>query len=697
METEEVEALSPEAIRKVVHELRVHQVELETQNEDLRQTREELDLSRQRYFDLYDLAPVGYCTVSEKGLVLEANLTAATLLGKVRSTLVKQPFSRFIHHEDADNFYHYLRRLFNTGRPDGVELRMRRDGSDSSFWARLEATVAEDGDGPALARVVMSDVSERRRHEEALRESEANFRALAENSTAATFIVQGEKFVYLNTTFIETSGYALGDLDTVSFWELLGPELRDEIKARAQVRQEHNDRTPKRYEVKVISRSGTEKILDVSVAGIEFNKKPAILGVAMDITDRKKAEELLELKVRERTRELEEAHEKLIEETSRKEHVEHQLRQAQKMEALGTLTGGIAHDFNNILAAIVGFTELAADRAAKGSMEERYAKRVLQAGLRGRNLARQMLAFSRKTEEEEKPLQMGTVLLETLDLLKATTPSTIGIKTEIAKESGLIYGDPVHIQQLFMNLCTNAIHAMRDSGGVLDIALSDVTVPVSDGRMEPGPYARLVVSDTGVGMAPEVVDKIFDPFFTTKGPGEGTGLGLSVVHGIVSHSNGVVFVESEPGKGSTFTVYLPEIAGEGAPETHEEAAIPTGSERILLVDDEEALVEVGKDILAELGYQVTSRTSGRDAVALLKEDPSRFDLIITDVTMPEMTGIDLARGVLAIRPDMPVIVCTGYSHLVDADKAKAAGIRAFAMKPLTKREIAKTIRRVLDK
>ena len=250
-----------------------------------------------------------------------------------------------------------------------------------------------------------------------------------------------------------------------------------------------------------------------------------------------------------------------------------------------------------------------------------------------------------------------------------------------------------------MNLCTNAAHAMREKGGTLDIKVDDFSVDPSTGNdlgMAPGQYMRLLVRDTGIGMPPDVMERIFDPFYTTKGVGEGTGLGLSVVHGIVKQHDGHITVESEPGRGSTFTVCIPQIAEEPETDVVSDDEIPTGSERVLFVDDEEALVEMGEDILAELGYEVTSRMNGREALALFRLDPSRFDLVITDQTMPEMTGIELAKEILAIRADMPIIMCTGFSYLVDADKATAAGIRAFAMKPLTKREIAKTIRKVLD-
>ena len=324
----------------------------------------------------------------------------------------------------------------------------------------------------------------------------------------------------------------------------------------------------------------------------------------------------------------------------------------------------------------------------------------MDAGLRGRELIRQMLTFSRQTPQEKKPLLLSTIVNETARFLRASIPSTISIRVNVESESGLILADPVQIQQVLTNLCTNAAHAMREKGGTLDIALSDFSVAPSNGDphgIAPGLYMRLTVRDTGVGIPREIVDKIFDPFFTTKKLGEGTGLGLSVVMGIVKQSQGYITVESKPGRGSTFTVYFPKVAEKPiADAVASDEPIPTGSERILFVDDEKPLVLMGEALLAELGYEVTSRTSSREALELLKQDASRFDLVITDQTMPEITGVELAREILAIRPELPVILCTGFSHLVDADSAKAAGIKGFVMKPLTKREIARTVRAVLD-
>ena len=413
----------------------------------------------------------------------------------------------------------------------------------------------------------------------------------------------------------------------------------------------------------------------------------------------RKAHDELETRVKERTEELVQAYEQLVQETKGRERIEAQLRQAQKMEALGTLTGGIAHDFNNILAAIIGFTEVVRDHRTDGDRDRHHLDRVLEAGLRGRDLIRRMLAFSRKTEQEKKPLLLANLVTETVKFIRSSTPATISIRLDVTNGEGTVFADPVQVQQVVLNLCTNAVHAMREKGGTLDLEVSDETIDESEGTrrgMKPGPYVKLAVRDTGAGISPAIMSKIFDPFFTTKKLGEGTGLGLSVVHGIVHQHDGYIFAESEAGLGSTFTVYIPMVEGEPASQEITDHPAPSGTERVLFVDDEELLAEMGRDMLEDLGYQVTVTTSSAEALELFRTDPGRFDLVITDVTMPEITGVELAREMLAVRADIPIIMCTGFSHLVDADAAKAAGVRAFTMKPLTKREIAMTVRAVLE-
>jgi signal transduction histidine kinase/ActR/RegA family two-component response regulator len=382
-----------------------------------------------------------------------------------------------------------------------------------------------------------------------------------------------------------------------------------------------------------------------------------------------------------------------------KDKLRGQLIQAQKMEAIGTLAGGIAHDFNNILSAIIGFTEISIRDVSPGSKLEDNLRRVLNAGIRAGDLVKQILTFSRQTDQEVRPVQVKPIAKEALMLIRASLPVTIDIHQDIRSDSSIM-ADPTQVHQIIMNLCTNAAHAMQDAGGRMVVSLTDVergaevTGPHPD--MAPGPFIKLTVSDSGHGMAPEIKDRIFDPFFTTKEQGEGTGLGLSVVHGIVKGCGGIVSVESTPGAGSTFNVFIPVIESEQGAEIVTRAPLPTGTERILFVDDEEYQVEMGKQVLENLGYSVTATTSSQEALKVFGAKPDAFDLVVTDMTMPNMTGEVLATEIMTIRSDVPIILCTGYSEKITPAKAKALGIREVVMKPAVVEEIARTVRRVLD-
>ena len=410
------------------------------------------------------------------------------------------------------------------------------------------------------------------------------------------------------------------------------------------------------------------------------------------------AHDELERRVGERTAELLKLNEQLKREIEERKQVEKQLRQAQKMEALGTLAGGIAHDFNNILAVILGFTEIALNMP-EDTRTQHWLKQVLKAGDRAKELVQQILAFSRETERERKPIRITPILKETLKLLSASLPATIEIREDV-DASGAILGDPTQVHQVLMNLCTNAAYAMREDGGVLTVSQSDVELDVEGAarypNLPPGSYLRLIVSDTGHGMDRAVMERIFDPYFTTKEPSEGTGLGLSVVHGIVQSCGGRIAVYSEPGKGTTFHVVLPRIDREAAPKAETLAPLPTGNERILFIDDEDMLVEIGQEMLAYLGYDVVARTNSVEALETFRAGPDRFDLVITDQTMPNMTGAELAGELLRIRSDTPIILCTGFSEVITEEQAEAIGIRRFLMKPILRREMARTIRNLLD-
>ena len=397
--------------------------------------------------------------------------------------------------------------------------------------------------------------------------------------------------------------------------------------------------------------------------------------------------ETLEKKVEERTKEL--------------ATYERQLQQVLKIQAIGTLAGGIAHDFNNILFPIVGYTELTMDEVSEDSVAHKNLEEILKAAHRAKNLVQQILTFSRQSDQERKPIKIQNIITETLRLLRASIPASIEIIHKIQDDCGHIMGDPTQIHQVIMNLCTNAYHAMQDKGGKLEVILTEIDVGykemIDKVGMQPGKHLRLLVKDEGCGMEASVLDRIFEPYYTTKEQGKGTGLGLSVIHGIVKNHGGDITVKSTPGKGTIFQVYLPLIEDVDPDVEFEstDGAIK-GEERILLVDDEEQIVAMEQQMLENLGYRVTARTDSAEALKVFAEHPQNFDLVITDMTMPHMTGDQLAQKMLDIEPNIPVILCTGFNQGITEEKALAMGIPKFVMKPVVKKELATTIRTVLD-
>ncbi|MEW6218708.1 MAG: response regulator [Thermodesulfobacteriota bacterium] len=384
------------------------------------------------------------------------------------------------------------------------------------------------------------------------------------------------------------------------------------------------------------------------------------------------------------------------------EMLERQLRQAQKMEAIGTLAGGIAHDFNNILGAIIGCTELALLDTPAGSLVHRHLEEVHKASQRAKTLVRQILTFSRRTEQMRLPIRVTPLVEEVLAMLRASLPSFIEIRQHLDTQEDTVLADPSQICQLVMNLGSNAGHAMRQHGGVLTVGL--IHVPAEAAELPPQlpasrtGYLRLSVADTGEGIHCEHLDRIFEPYFTSKEQGDGTGLGLAIVHGIVKACDGWIKVQSTPGQGSLFEVLLPLAADAetGKGELADLRQLPEGRERLLVVDDEEALVWSLMQALGRLGYQVVGTTSSLEALELLGDQASGFDLVITDQAMPDLTGVELARRLLAARPGTRIILCTGFSELVSLEKACAMGIAAFLVKPVDTPYLARTIRQVLD-
>jgi PAS domain S-box-containing protein len=379
--------------------------------------------------------------------------------------------------------------------------------------------------------------------------------------------------------------------------------------------------------------------------------------------------------------------------------MQEQLRESQKMQAIGSLAGGIAHDFNNILAAIIGFSEMAIDDVTDGFTVEKNLRYILKSAIRGRDLVKQILVFGRKTNPEREALSLSPLIKETIQFLRVSISANIGINLSITTSSDTVVASPTEIQQILMNLGTNAALAIEEKGGTVDIVLSDIDcapglpiLEINDGAEE---YVQLMVKDTGIGMNSDIMKRIFEPFFTTRGPGAGTGMGLAVVYGIVNDLCGAITVESQPGVGSIFRVLLPKAKDKEKKSEVLTGQIPKGTESILFVDDEDMLVEWAEASLTKLGYRVTALSDPVKALTSFSSDPSRFDLVITDQSMPSMLGIQLAQELLALRPDIPIILCTGRSETTFPESAKEAGIRRFLMKPLTKRELAMAIRSVL--
>jgi signal transduction histidine kinase/ActR/RegA family two-component response regulator len=394
--------------------------------------------------------------------------------------------------------------------------------------------------------------------------------------------------------------------------------------------------------------------------------------------------------------------EKMVEErTKALANSERQLQQVMKLQAIGTLAGGIAHDFNNILFPIVGYTELTMDDIPKDSQARQNLEEILKATNRAKELVQQILTFSRQNCQERKPLKVQSLIKEAVKLLRATIPSSIEIECNIDEFCGLIKGDPTQIHQIIMNLCTNAYHAMQETGGKLEVSLKETNISYEQSvervGMKVGKHVELVVKDSGHGMDQQVIERIFEPYYTAKKQGKGTGLGLSVIHGIVKNHGGDITVSSQPGKGSSFKVYLPIIDEvEEEIQTDDPLIEINGKERILLIDDEQQIIDIERQILERLGYTVTSKTDSQEALEEFAAQPDHFDLVITDMTMPKMTGDQLAQRMMDIKPQIPVILCTGFNEAISEEKALAMGIDKFVMKPVVKDELASTIRTVLD-
>lgn len=677
--------MSADEIERAMHELRVHQIELEMQNEELRKTQAELDATRARYFNLYDLAPVGYCTISKQGMLQELNLTASNLLGVARGRLAVQPiFSHFIKKEDQDIYYLYRKKLFETGNPQTYELRMvKEDGG--TFWAHLSATVAQDEDGKPICHVVISDITDRKLMEEALRGSEEKYRVLVNNLSSGVVVHAPDSSVLFSNPMASTllgltDDQMQGKVAMDPAWNFLREDGTTVPLAEYPVNRVLSSGESISNQVLGINRPDRiEPVWVLCNAFPMMDKEAQLVQVVVsfsDITKIKQAEnEQLKL--------------------------EAQLQQSQKMESVGRLAGGVAHDFNNMLGVILGHTEMALDEVDPTTTVYEDLKEILMAANRSADLTRQLLAFARKQTVSPKVLDLNATVMGMLKMLRRLIGEDIDLAWMPGSALWAVSIDPSQIDQMLANLCVNARDSIADVGRIT-IETGNCTFDEAYCADHPGftagAYVRIAVSDTGCGMDKETQSHIFEPFYTTKGIGEGTGLGLSTVYGAVKQNNGFITVYSEPGQGTTFTIYLPRHKGKPRPITKDNPAAPDspGNETILLVEDEPSILKLTKMMLTRQGYSVLAASTPAEAIRLAREHPGSIHLIMTDVVMPEMNGRDLSRSIQAFRPDIKRLFMSGYTADVIAHQGVLDQGVHFIQKPFSKKDLIAKVHAAIE-
>jgi len=635
---------------------------------------EALEASEFRFRSFVENANDIVYTLSPAGVFTYISPNWLDFLGEPAEEALGKSFELYVHPADVPLCLKFLQRVLDTGKKqNSVEYRVRH-ANGSWRWHVSNGSPMRDPGGDVIGFLgIGRDVTEQKHAEEALRENERFLRTVLQTTADGFWVLDSEGVITdVNEASCRFSGYTRDEILGLHISDMDADHSPDQTRER--IRRVIADGA-ELFEARHRRKDGSLYPVEISAAYLE-SEGGMLVCFSRDLSERVKAEE-------------------------ERERLSAQLHQSQKLESIGTLAGGIAHDFNNILSIIVGNTELAMLDLPEWNSARKNLKQVRTAVLRARELIQQILFFARQKERALSNISLGPVARESLKMLRASIPATVEIRESIQENLPSIFADPSQIQQVIMNLCTNAGQVMEVEGGVLTFVLSgtELSAPLETfgGSIPKGRYLRLLIRDTGPGIDPENLERIFDPFFTTKGVGEGTGLGLAVVHGIVQDHKGGITVESEQGIGTTFSIYLPASDVEQrAPEVEHKAEPLPGTERILFVDDEPMILKMAKTTLERQGYLVETRASGTDALECFKIDPTRFDIVITDMTMPGMRGDILARAILENRPGIPIILCTGYNRQISKDKAAEIGIRDLVMKPLTAYELTDTVRRVLD-